>query len=217
MRTRLLVSVATLSVLSVPAFAADLGNYEAPPAPAYSAPASVSNWTGPELGVLLGYSFGHSDMRPNGRSKIKNDEVSGIDGGIYGGYNYQFSNNVVVGAEADVVASGAEGRDSGFKGQQDWEGTVRGKVGYALNQFLLYGTGGVALGNLKVSHDGESDKHTAWGWTAGAGGETKLTDHITARVEYRYTDYDSNGFDVRPHTKADLTNNSIRAGLGYKF
>ncbi|SEP80217.1 outer membrane immunogenic protein [Faunimonas pinastri] len=216
MRIRVLLASAALSVAAVPAFAADFGNYQAAPAPAYSAAPAMRDWSGLEIGALLGYSFGNSDMHPRGRSSIHNDGASGVDGGVYAGYNIQ-QNNFVAGVEGDIVGSGAHGRDAGFKAEQNWEATLRGKVGYSLNQFLLYGTGGAALGNLKVAHDGTDDDHTAWGWTAGVGGEAMLTNRITARVEYRYTDYENKNFDIAPRTKADLSNNSIRAGVGYKF
>jgi outer membrane immunogenic protein len=41
-----------------------------------------------------------------------------------------------------------------------------------------------------------SDSNTHLGWTAGAGAEAFVTDTITTRLEYRYTDYQSETYNL---------------------
>ncbi len=192
------------------ASAADIINPEpAPVAPVYQTP--EKNWSGIYLGVLLGYNLGESDI--SGGPSV---DVDGIDGGVYAGYNYQFD-NWVVGVEGDAVYSGAEGSSGGVKVEQNWAGSVRARAGYSLESFLLYGTGGLALAEVEASSGGFSDSNTHLGWTLGAGVESMITDNITARIEYRYTDYEDKTFNLGAPTSADLNTNTIRAGVGVKF
>ena len=90
--------------------------------------------------------------------------VTSISGGI--GYDYQFGvgTGIVVGIAADAGIMGLDRRRgyvspaqpsngfvpeiSGFRQQLDWMGTVRGRVGYAFDRLLIYGTGGFAYGGV---------------------------------------------------------------------
>ena len=72
---------------------------------------------------------------------------------------------------------------------------VIGRIGYLVTpDILLYGLGGLALGNF-VHPDGDDrfgGKNNKWvaGYTAGAGGELRLSDHGLLRAEYRYLHFD---------------------------
>ena len=71
---------------------------------------------------------------------------------------------------------------------------------------------------LELDGPGGSDSQALWGWTAGAGGEAMVTDNITARVEYRYSDYEDETFDLGGvDVDSDFTTHSIRGGVGLKF
>ena len=63
-------------------------------------------------------------------------------------YNWQ-SGQFVYGVEADLQASGADDTFAAYKFSNPWFGTVRGRVGYAFNNILLYGTLGLAFGDLQ--------------------------------------------------------------------
>lgn len=102
---------------------------------------------------------------------------SGFVGGAQVGYNYQFTPGAgfVVGAEADVqfadvkkskswsdavttvdatsiltVQTGSSTRSS-----LDFLGTVRGRLGYAFDRVLIYGTGGLAYGDAGYRYNGD--------------------------------------------------------------
>ena len=83
-------------------------------------------------------------------------------------------------------------------------------------EILLYGTGGGALKNQKVSVPGDSDSSTMLGWTAGVGTDIKITDNVFGRVEYRYTDFGSKSFDS-VGTKVKESDNRVTFGVGMKF
>ncbi|TGU04912.1 porin family protein, partial [bacterium M00.F.Ca.ET.156.01.1.1] len=75
-------------------------------------------------------------------------DAKGAGGGLYGGYNWQ-NGQIVYGAEADVNMGderGSAGTVAGrsVEGKQGVNGSLRGRVGYDMNPFLLYGTAGLA-------------------------------------------------------------------------
>src|ERR1700682_5599610 len=115
------------------------------------------SWAGPYLGGNLGYAWGSVD---NNLTK-----PSGFAGGVQAGYNWQ-TGSWVFGVEGDIQATGAEDTFAPWKFANPWFGTVRGRVGYTVGNVLLYGTGGLAFGELRGETFGLSGSHTAAGWTA---------------------------------------------------
>jgi len=132
------------------------------------------NWTGPYLGVHLGYGWGDADTNfnplPTPASfgilpETLTPHPSGIVGGIQGGYNWQMG-CFVVGIEADFSGSGMSGSSSlspippypgvpysgGVLTTQEninYFGTVRPRLGYLLRpNVLIYATGGLAYGDV---------------------------------------------------------------------
>jgi opacity protein-like surface antigen len=72
-----------------------------------------------------------------------------------------------------------------------------GRAGYlAMPKLLLYGLGGLELGHFVYpdsdDHTGGSNGKWVAGFTAGAGGEYKLTDNWSLRGEYRYVHFNVN-------------------------
>ena len=105
----------------------------------------------------------------------ESNRLRGAIGGLQAGYNWQ-SGTYLVGIETDFQLSGQKG-DATFTGQTDffaitagvpintvitaaaserlhWLGTLRGRVGYAADRWLVYATGGLAYG--RVSIDGSA-------------------------------------------------------------
>src|SRR6476620_7873190 len=140
---RLLLGTAAIIVLAAPALAADL---PARPyyskAPAYTAPQVVYNWTGFYIGGHVGGAF------------AGDNSLSGSDGrflgGIQGGADYQFGNNVVIGIEAEYswLANGSSGvvfpAGTVVSTNSDQLGSVTGRLGYSFGPTLLYAKGGYA-------------------------------------------------------------------------
>lgn len=216
---RSIVIAASLAI-AAPAFAADLP-YEAP-AGEYAAPAAPSTWTGAYVGAQAGYGW----TRANNKN-VPNTRPNGAIVGGYAGYNHQFDNSpVVIGAETDLNYNAGSDRKNFINGhvrnEQQWSGSTRARIGYAVDRVMPYATAGVAYGGHKVSgndgvNSGRDDK-TLVGYTVGAGVEGLVTDNITARVEYRYTDYRSKKFDIgNAREKVSVSDNRVMAGAAYKF
>lgn len=196
-------------------------------------------WTGGYVGLQAGYAWGDSFHTDENEDRIDYDPRGGF-GGAYAGYNYQFSNNVVLGGDADINFSDIDNNRAPFTWGGDtepdqshfgtadvkWTGAIRGRLGYAIDRFMPYLAGGVAFAKYDVNLDhGDGYIHfkrsaTLTGWTIGGGVEYAATDNLLLRAEYRYTDYGSerwdddnwgNGMDL------DLKTNDIRLGVAYKF
>ncbi|BCP51445.1 porin [Kaistia sp. 32K] len=222
LRISALASVSLLA-LGVTAQAADL-TYE--PAPVAAAAPAAFNWTGFYLGVHAGAAITKGDYTVNGFD-IGSESNTGFIGGVQAGYNYQID-NIVIGAQTDLAYTSAKIGDSylGYSADNklDWLGTTTARVGYAFDNFLVYGKGGVAYGESKIDANtpvGSFDE-SKWhvGWTAGVGAEYAFTQNITGLVEYNYVDLGSKTYFenvVGGGVKADLTSNVIKAGLNYKF
>jgi outer membrane immunogenic protein len=203
--------------------------------------APVFSWTGFYAGVHAGYGWANLD---NDLTDAYGDgnKPDGFFGGGQVGYNYQLSNQIVLGVEADAAFadfkddSAADGPDGGvFTAYTKITalGTVRARAGYAIDRFLPYVTGGFAWANAKSGLDvsgypdipnfgaGDSQFHT--GWTVGAGLEYAVTNNITAKVEYLYADLGSQEYDVEAfgpgsRLNADLSSlQTVKFGLNYKF
>ena len=84
-------------------------------------------------------------------------------GGIFGGYNFQSGGMFVAGLEGDITFSGSSDKASGIRVENDWNGTVRARAGVAVDRFLIYGTGGLAVGSLTVKNGGNERQRNSRG------------------------------------------------------
>lgn len=162
----LVLATMGLALGATATLAADLPSRRAPPV--YVPPALPAfSWTGFEAGLHSAYTFGsNNSVRTTGRGSLigrpaylgtYKDGSSYVGAGV--GYNYQFTpgSGFVVGVEASWTWTDlTRGRSfvsglndvSTYRQSLDWLGTVTGRVGYAFDRFLVYGTGGFAYGNV---------------------------------------------------------------------
>ncbi|MFG1477927.1 outer membrane protein [Xanthobacter sp. V4C-4] len=226
MKRFLLASVA-LAAFVAPAAAADLATKY--PVKAIAAP--VFSWTGFYIGANAGYGgdkFNYDLYALTVPVASASITSSGWFVGGQLGYNYQFANNVVVGLETDIQWSDISGTVTigpvSAGSTVDYFGTIRGRLGYALDRFLPYITGGAAYGrtstdvNYLVASVGKAT--TSWGWTIGGGVEYAITNNWTFKTEYLYVDLGSannigsiGGISLDNDTKF----HTVKAGVNYKF
>ncbi len=164
-------------------------------------------WAGPYIGGNIGYQWGDISNHIT--------EPSGVNGGIQGGYNLQFG-QFVIGGEADIQASGASDTFAAWKFSNPWFGTLRGRAGFAMNNILIYGTGGLAFGSVSAEVLNLTETHSAAGWTLGVGAEIGITQNWSAKAEYLYVNLNDNQFAL-----TGLPNgyqfSVVRLGVNYKF
>jgi outer membrane immunogenic protein len=205
MRRILLAVALSATVAPGAATAADLQRPLYYPA---TAPVSAFGWTGAYVGGNLGYEWGATSNNPT--------RPNGVAGGVQGGYNWQ-TGQLVFGGEADLQLSNANDLVAPWKFSNPWFGTVRGRLGYAFSNFLLYGTGGLAFGELEAQTVGlTSENHSSLGWAAGLGIEAGLTQSLSAKFEYLFIDLANNNFAVTG-TSNGFSASLLRAGLNYHF
>ncbi|WP_422377646.1 outer membrane protein [Roseibium sp.] len=214
------MAMTAASAAAAPVLAADLPQAPAPAYEAVPAPQQTIDWSGIYLGGNLGWAFGNFDNKSGSTGLGTN--ANGVGGGLYTGYNFQVTPNVVIGAEADFSLTDLEeSRTNGglnVKSKSDWNSNIRARVGYSFDRYLVYGAGGLALADLEVSAAGDKDSKTALGWTVGAGGEAAITNNISARLEYVYQDFGSQDFNLNgTGVSSEFNNSQVRLGLGYKF
>jgi outer membrane immunogenic protein len=171
----------------------------------------------------------------------------GAIGGVQAGYNWQF-NSIVAGVEADFdlasvkqtastfASAGIFSGASNISRRLEDLGTVRARVGWAIDRTLLYATGGLAYGRSKLGYSANlssivtgtaASSTTVWqaGWTAGAGIEYGW-EHWSAKAEYLYYDLGTQSTTIGTTTIGDVwtgtatvRNNGqlVRVGLNYKL
>jgi outer membrane immunogenic protein len=170
-------------------------------------PLNAYSWAGPYLGGTLGYEWGSVDRNPT--------KPSGFVGGVTAGYNWQ-TGPWVFGIEGDLQATGADDTFAPWKFSNPWFGTVRGRAGYAFSNVLVYGTAGLAFGELRAETFGLSETHTNAGWTAGLGAEVGFAPHWSAKIEYLYVDLSNSAFAITGVSNG-FRSNIVRAGVNYHF
>lgn len=251
---RVLFAGAVALFAASPALAADLPEPAAPPpqAPATYAPPPAFNWGGIYIGLNGGGSWvsqGNSTFTYSATGATSSGQSfsnSGFLGGGQIGFNYQ-AGQAVFGLEADadylsnkstVTVTDFGGGNASHAYTTDFLSTVRGRLGFAWDRALIYGTGGLAMaeyqvqrtqntsgaGGLDVAGATQTVSNFRLGWAAGAGVEYAFTDSITGRVEYLVAGLES-ASDTYSFPAATSVNasspteyiNMVRAGLNFKF
>ena len=229
-----LLLAATILSLTGSALAADLPTTKSAP-PVYTPP-PVYNWSGFYLGGNAGVGFwdsGHVTINDPvlGPQRLRADSNTAFVGGGQAGYNIQ-TGQTVFGVEADIqgIAGGSSfnwGRYAFFgpsdSGNTGYLGTVRGRVGYAIDRTLIYATGGFAYGEL---NNGPFTNNTQTGYTVGGGVEFAFISNWTIRLEGLFVSLD-NGSRTRTLVNAGVAypvtstggndGGLVRVGLNYKF
>jgi outer membrane immunogenic protein len=93
---------------------------------------------------------------------------------------------------------------------------VRGRAGVSLSNVLLYGTAGLAYGELRANTFNLTESHISAGWTAGLGIEVGLTPRWSAKAEWLYLDLSNRSFSVTG-TNNGLATDLLRMGVNYRF
>ena len=182
-------------------------------------------WTGGYVGLQGGY--GWANLGVDGTGFAIDDLNGGLFGG-YAGYNWQ-SEAWVFGAEGDI---NGVWNDQNFAGPfptsvdigTDWLASLRGRLGYAYDRTLIFGTAGVGWteATTDINFGGGatlSGSDTFTGWTLGGGVEYAFTDNWIGRAEYRYYDFGDRDLDGIGAGLAslDLNTSTFTVGAAYKF
>lgn len=164
-------------------------------------PAPGATMASPRTGAYVGARIGHGwlDATARSGSEEQDYEPAGGFAGILAGYDQPLQGPWVIGGSLDFMTGNERGSvsQSGpviFKIDQQWEASLRGRVGYAVGGVLPYATAGLSYGSFKTQYSQVSlpfltRESQDFGWTLGAGIDVPLDDRLALVVEYRYTDY----------------------------
>jgi len=156
------------------------------------------SWQGIYGGFYLGGDWASGNAATTDIFKTAFPVPAGLAGGGLLGLNLA-SDSLVFGLESDLAlpdltrSSCVQDLDCADAFGREFTGSVRGRVGIAVDRVLIYGTAGYAFSNLSdYSLGWRDDSPTVFqkGWTAGAGIEFALGDHARTGLEYRSTFYD---------------------------
>ena len=179
----------------------------------------VFDWSGAYIGVHGARASGEQSMSYTFDVPF---EPKGFLGGVQGGFNWQFASKVLVGIESDVSFGKIDG--DFLAGcctvKIDSLGTVRLRAGYAFDNFLLYGTGGVAWAKTDNQYFGGfivSDRPFL-GWAAGIGAEYAISSLWSVKGEYLRIKFNANETDyVGLVTLREIAGYDVfRIGLNYR-
>jgi high affinity Mn2+ porin len=162
------------------------------------------DWNGAYIGGHVGITRGRVDNTLTESRSIGSSESFGpAFGGVQAGYNLLLNSGLLLGVEADMTFTNHLGPNQVIATREssattitetlDYVGTVRGRIGYAFDRFMIYGTGGFAYSQARIvespgSLGPEDDKRLMMraGWAAGGGAALALNQYWSARVDYLY-------------------------------
>lgn len=176
------------------------------------------DWSGFYVGGTIG-ALGHT-LSHDGET----DNATGVIGGLHAGRNWQ-RDHLVYGLEGDVsAASGTTAIDGSSSGYSpNLLVTLRGRLGIAFDNNLIYATaGGAYLHGTSFSDDefdtGSKKSWGTWGYTVGGGLERVVASHLIWRIEGNYLDFsDGLTYDDGDEDMSIKGMWSARTGLSYKF
>src|SRR4051794_9754419 len=240
--TAVALSLTSLVALSSAVSAADF------PQPVYKAapPAIVPpyNWTGFYFGANLGAKSARLDETvtapafPLGVLGLSSDSATSAVGGGQIGYMWQ-NQHWLLGVEGALDGTGL--RRTAVAGalapppfvagdsltvHNDWQASLRARLGWAWDCVLVYATGGASWADVKATANFVpvgvapglivSTDRTAFGWTVGGGLDYGITSALSIGAEYRYTRYSGEGNlapSALPITLVTTTPISLATGL----
>jgi outer membrane immunogenic protein len=204
--------------------------------PSYYAPSPAYDWSGFYLGANLGVAWSRATAGASvgGLSLDATQDLNGAAGGVQGGVNWQVGMGLL-GIEGDFQLTSQE-KDfsysapgvtaSGFN-RLPWFATLRGRAGIVVDQWLIYGTGGLAFTQMKSTGNANlggtavtiNFSEPQAGWVIGGGIETALWGtNWTGKIEYLH--FESIDFTLPAAgatTRSHATNDVFRLGVNYRF
>lgn len=215
-------------------------------APSYPV-AERMGWSGFYLGAHLGGAWGSTEAQGETGVTLNDSwsaSPSGLVAGATLGYNWTLG-PMLYGIEGDLGNLGLAGSggyyvpfgyDASTSTDAGFYMTLRGRLGFVANDWLIYATGGYFGADTSVSILASCDFLCAEpnvsasksdfrnGWTIGGGIEMAIQGSWTAKVEYLYYDLGSTNLTTPAGAGLPATNWSVdtdgsmvRAGVNYRF
>ena len=185
-----------------------------------AAPTVAQNFDGPHAGVQGGWEQADVNNPDTDLGPVAiDDDRQSFTGGWFVGYDQQVAPRIVLGVEGgmDVSTDDAVETTSGagfVSIDPEWSIDLTTRAGYLLDPTTLaYVRGGYANARVETRvSDGMtllSETDNRHGWLLGAGIEREFLQNISARLEYRYSDFSEGDGSFDRHR--------MLAGIAYRF
>ena len=227
---KILITAFLLATAAIPAAAADLPLK----APVNKAPvvSPAYNWSGWYVGGHVGHLWGNTSVWDEGVLIESDAPTNGVIGGLLAGVNWQ-KGAFVFGIEGDFGWTNAHGTGGDGGGGAvpvtetnlydfNWTSHVRARVGYAMNNWLLFMAGGIGAGGFRLHADHDGECRYPW-WRC----LLRLVDRRwrrlchqpdwVGRIEYLYDDYgDKNYLIGGDPYRVELTGQTLRGAIIFR-
>ncbi len=230
-------AIAIVCIIGTPSFAADLEQtgYEQ----------TGHDWSGLYVGGHIGYGEASFDGvafdgSPNSRVFANALDLSGITGGVHGGFNWQIDSkkaghDIVFGIEGDVTFThwndwASQNGTDYISADVDLLVSVRARLGIAFDRTLVFATAGLAYNDAEYSLADPNSTDTVanfdldhLGGVIGGGIEFAVTDKISFKVEGLYYAFNEriSTTTFRSASSRDFVSFdnafAVNFGLSYKF
>lgn len=188
------------------------------------------NWDGAYIGAFVGAGWGLADHVPDGGPCAPDGcdvDLSGWLAGVTIGANFTVGSGIVAGVAADIAWANLHGEDNfpvigDVTNDVNWEGSVRGVLGFDGGAFMPYLTAGLAVANASHWSDfaGAEDDVTHFGWTAGVGVAVSVAENISLDLQYRHSWYNEQTYDLGLgpiNPVFGLQTDRVTAGINFNF
>ena len=210
-------TTATVAALVLAPFAAKAGNLSEPIQPSIVptlAPTSTTtDWSGAYVGLSYGFASGDYDF-----TLLLFDTRDMDDGSLtqlFGGYQVQrgalvYGGELAFGSAQDTVVT--DFTTSQVTDMID----LKGRVGYASADFLIYGVLGYTMSEFDDDTTAAGEEYGIGGINYGIGVDYAISDNFVIGAEYLIRDLSGTSLSVQPNTATiDFDTISVRAI--YKF
>jgi outer membrane immunogenic protein len=216
------------------------------PEPVYKAPYPpiAYDWSGFYFGGFASYSWANttSTIINTGSGTTfgpASTHTSAFHGGGQFGFDYMLPSRIVIGGVTDLSTGELQSSTTTdatgtvmYQTKVNESGTIRGRLGYAFDRLLLYGTGGWAwslgqvtrtqvAGMAGTAGPGTSEPLDIGesGWTAGGGVAFAFAQNWNLFAEYRYTRFEtSDNFPISQRmVNSTIHGNLVELGVNYKL
>ncbi|MGI9414242.1 MAG: outer membrane protein [Hyphomicrobiales bacterium] len=192
---------------------------------------TVPDWTGFYIGGFVGGGAVNNDIDVDIPQLIGLDfdgvGGEGFVGGGFLGFNYQVSPRFVLGIQGEIGVQDLETEASvgpfDLEAAPDFNAAISGRAGWLANpNTMLYIIGGYSYAEydveLSLAGLGSADFDEKYhGFHIGAGIEARLTQSITARIEYRYTEYGDEDWGTGGIIEVEPSTHTGTLGVAWNF
>ena len=147
-----------------------------------------------KLGLEAGGGWAHNSFEES------NDfDGRGFVGGVSAELNYPIGAIPYVGLSVSVLGSGITGAIADpITSHIRLVVPIDSIIGLTFGAISVYGFGGLAIGDVKISVPPLSATQAMAGWSVGIGAEVQLTPALSAGVKYRHFDLAKQDFSIIP-------------------